>query len=91
MLLREHICAQVERVAFRAKILLHSIHLSLILRKRVKVNWRIAELVVRNKYYCPCRFGKVEENRCPCKWHVEEVRRFGRCKSRLFVVAQNTR
>ena len=80
----------MRKTLFKLKILLHSIRLSLTLRKRVKVNWRIADLVLEKKGYCPCRFGKVEENRCPCKWHVEELERFGRCKCGLFKVKNCT-
>lgn len=40
--------------------------------------------------YCPCRpvtGDKVQDapKICPCKWHVEEVKRDGHCLCRLFV------
>lgn len=74
------------RLRFKIKIFFHSIYLSLRLRKRVHVNWRIAELVIKKDGYCPCRFGKIPENKCPCKWHLSELKERGRCKCGLFFI-----
>ncbi|MDD5148518.1 MAG: ferredoxin-thioredoxin reductase catalytic domain-containing protein [Candidatus ainarchaeum sp.] len=39
--------------------------------------------------YCPCRVftGKAEEDEkiaCPCIFHIEEIKKDGHCKCRLF-------
>lgn len=39
--------------------------------------------------YCPCRriTGNKEEDKdkiCPCKWHLEEIKKDGRCLCGLF-------
>jgi len=43
----------------------------------------------KGKPYCPCRplEGNEEEDNkkvCPCYWHLEEVKKDGHCKCRLF-------
>ncbi len=73
-----------QKTKFKIKILFHAILLSLRLRRRVRVNWRVAKLVIEKDGYCPCRFGKIPENRCPCKYHVNELKEKGRCKCGLF-------
>ena len=40
--------------------------------------------------YCPCRriTGNKEEDIlkvCPCRWHIEEIKKYGRCLCGLFV------
>ena len=67
---------------FKLKIFLHALYLSLRLRKHVKVQWWVANLVLRRGGYCPCRFVK---EKCPCRWRVEELKKYGRCRCGLFV------
>lgn len=40
--------------------------------------------------YCPCRkiSGNLKEDKekiCPCKWHREEIKKYGHCLCGLFV------
>jgi len=74
----------VRSITFKVRVLLHSAYLSLRLGRRVHVNWGVADLVVRRGGYCPCRFGRVPENRCPCRRHLSEILKHGRCKCGLF-------
>ena len=67
---------------FKLKIFFHAIYLSLLLKRRVHVRWRIADLVLQKEGYCPCRFVKVK---CPCRWRIEELKKYGRCRCGLFV------
>ncbi len=49
-------------------------------------------LINQKKYgarYCPCRriTGNLKEDRfkiCPCKWHREEIKKYGHCFCGLF-------
>ncbi len=44
----------------------------------------------RGEFYCPCRrvTGDPEKDRliiCPCVYHMDEIKKFGRCHCGLFV------
>ena len=50
----------------------------------------IVEGLLKNKklygyLYCPCRWRKEQENICPCSFHKEELKKFGKCLCGLFV------
>jgi len=65
--------------------------ISKLLGKEVKVNPKIIPLIIKQiedygKPYCPCRPQKNERTICPCFWHVDELKRYGRCKCGLFIV-----
>ncbi len=36
--------------------------------------------------YCPCRWRKEQENICPCSFHKDEFKKFGKCLCGLFVI-----
>jgi hypothetical protein len=40
--------------------------------------------VVGNNDFCPCRVDKVEENRCPCIYALDEIEADGHCMCMLF-------
>ena len=60
-----------------------------------KIRETIVEGLLRNKQkygrlYCPCRrvTGDKDKDKdiiCPCKFHKEEIERFGMCHCMLFV------
>ena len=69
----------------------HAARISKFLGKKVVVNPRIIPLIIKQiedygKPYCPCRTQKNEKTICPCYYHVEELKRYGRCRCGLFVV-----
>lgn len=68
----------------------HARKISKLLGKDVVVNLRIIPLIIKQieeygKPYCPCRTQKNERTICPCFWHVDELKRYGRCKCGLFI------
>jgi len=74
----------------RKVVLFNAKYLSEKLGKKIVVNEKmIAALVNRIiKYglpYCPCRLKLVPENICPCIYSIDELRRSGYCKCKLFV------
>jgi len=69
----------------------HARRISKLLGKEVKVNPKIIPLIIKQiedygKPYCPCRPQKNERTICPCFWHVDELKRYGRCRCGLFMV-----
>jgi len=43
----------------------------------------------KGKAYCPCRPLEADKEKddkkiCPCYWHLEEIKKDGHCKCRLF-------
>ena len=38
-------------------------------------------------YYCPCKPLKLPENICPCVDHLDDIKKDGACKCRLFLSA----
>jgi len=67
----------------------HAKKISSFLGTTIIVDPRIIPLIIKKiedygKPYCPCRTG-YERNICPCYWHVEELRKHGRCRCGLFV------
>jgi len=68
----------------------HARKISKLLGKKVVVNPKIIPLIIKRiedfgKPYCPCRVERNERTICPCFWHVEELKRYGRCKCGLFI------
>lgn len=50
----------------------------------------IIEGLINNKklygeYYCPCKLKKEKENICPCLFHKNEIKKFGKCFCGLFI------
>jgi len=71
----------------------HAKKISGLIGKRVVVNPKIIPLIIKNieehgKPYCPCRTARNEKTICPCYWHVEELRKHGKCRCGLFLVPQ---
>jgi len=69
----------------------HAKKISELLGKKVEVNPKIIPLVIKKiedygKPYCPCRVERNERAICPCFWHVDELRKYGRCRCGLFFV-----
>jgi len=69
----------------------HARKISKLLGKEVVVNPKIIPLIIKQidkfgKPYCPCRIKRSERTICPCFWHVDELKRYGRCKCGLFMV-----
>jgi len=68
----------------------HARKISKLLGKDVVVNPKIIPLIIKRiedfgKPYCPCRTERNEKTICPCFWHVDELKRYGRCKCGLFI------
>jgi len=69
----------------------HARKISKLLGKEVVVNPKVIPLIIKRiedfgKPYCPCRVERNERTICPCYYHVEELKRYGRCKCGLFYV-----
>ncbi len=67
----------------------YSRKLSEVLGRKVEVNYKLIPLLVKRvedfgKPYCPCRTEISEKTVCPCVYHVEELRKYGRCRCGLF-------
>lgn len=67
----------------------HAKKISSLIGEKVCVNAKVILLIIRQieelgKPYCPCRTEKSEKTICPCFYHVEELRRHGRCRCGLF-------
>lgn len=50
-----------------------------------KVRKAIEERIRKNDGYCPCRFEKNEDTKCPCK----EFRETGKCICGLYIGGDN--
>jgi len=67
----------------------HARKISKLLGKEVVVNPKVIPLIIKRiedfgKPYCPCRIERNERTICPCYYHVEELKRYGRCRCGLF-------
>ncbi|WP_440059487.1 ferredoxin-thioredoxin reductase catalytic domain-containing protein [Thermogladius sp. 4427co] len=59
------------------------------LNRRIEVNEDVIILIIHSyeQYgipYCPCRVEKNEKTICPCFYHIDEIRKNGRCRCGLF-------
>jgi ferredoxin-thioredoxin reductase catalytic subunit len=52
----------------------------------VNLNYEVLNKVIKNNYYCICRFERTKKTLCPCVYHLDELRRYGRCKCGLFII-----
>ena len=69
----------------------HAELLTEILGIRVSVNKYVLRSVMRmnEKFglpYCPCRLERTLDTICPCKYHVKEIIKYGRCRCGLFFI-----
>ena len=69
----------------------HARKLSDFLGVEIAVNHKVIPYIIKRiedygKPYCPCRTTLDERNICPCFYHVDELRKYGRCKCGLFYV-----
>lgn len=67
----------------------HAKQLSEIIGEEILVNRRVLEAELKKwdqegAPWCVCRFQRTPDNVCPCTHHIEELKRFGRCKCGLF-------
>jgi len=67
----------------------HARKISKLLGKEVIVDPKVIPLIIKRiedygKPYCPCRTSLDDRNICPCYWHIEELRKYGRCRCGLF-------
>ena len=75
----------------KVEIYAHALRLSDVLGVTVRVNPKVFNSLMKQlrKYgtpYCPCRFEKSRDTICPCKWHVKELIKYGRCRCGLFYI-----
>jgi len=71
----------------------HAQRLSTVLGRKVVVNEDIIPLIVARieEYglpYCPCRTELTPQALCPCYYHIEEIKRYGKCRCGLFRVVE---
>jgi len=57
----------------------------------VKVDEKVAIQIAKRmlkygKAYCPCRVELKYENICPCIHHIDELRKYGKCRCGLFTI-----
>jgi hypothetical protein len=52
------------------------------IRREIDFDYYIYGEIVRKGGYCICRF----KTPCPCKYHIKEIKKYGRCKCGLFRV-----
>jgi len=83
-----------EKILFISHIKWYKNVLSRVLGVKVEVNEDILKLLTdiiaeKGKPYCPCRKPESEATICPCKWHIEELKKQGRCCCGLFYVVGN--
>jgi ferredoxin-thioredoxin reductase catalytic subunit len=67
----------------------HAKELSKKLGEEVLVNKRVLEAEIKKWEreglpYCVCRFEKKPSTICPCTYHIDELKKYGRCKCGLF-------
>jgi len=67
----------------------HAEELSKQLGFKITVNHPFIVSIIKNierygKPFCPCRREHTPETICPCKYHVEELRKYGTCLCGLF-------
>ena len=67
----------------------HARELSRILGEEILVNRKVLEAELEKweregAPWCVCRFQRTPKEVCPCTYHLEELRKFGRCKCGLF-------
>jgi len=84
-------CEHVKKEDIVYYITNHANLLSEIFDKCVAVNPRVLKLLLINYDrfgfpYCPCRFARTDDNICPCVYHIEELKRYGRCRCGLFKI-----
>lgn len=65
----------------------HRAQLEKILGKKVSINRKVIAQIAKNmirygKPVCPCKPSEL----CPCKDHINELKKYGRCKCGLFTL-----